>query len=51
MKENKQIKEQEKNKPKPTGVNACPDCGSYLIRQGGCTICSNSACIYEGCGF
>ena len=28
---------------------ACPDCGSHLIKRGGCTKCSNDKCYYEKC--
>lgn len=41
---------------KPTGVveekhkiGVCPECGSPLVKKGGCTKCSNEECWYEGC--
>lgn len=37
------------NKPKPDNVYVCPECGSALINRGGCVVCSNPNCIYEGC--
>lgn len=27
----------------------CPICGSVLVKQGGCTKCSNNECFYEKC--
>jgi len=29
--------------------NTCPDCGSRLIREGGCTRCSNPICGWSPC--
>lgn len=49
--DNKIQEKKQETSNKPQGVYACPECGSYLVRQGGCTVCSNPACIYEGCGF
>lgn len=27
----------------------CPICGEHLVKQGGCTKCSNPECVYEKC--
>lgn len=27
----------------------CPICGEHLVKQGGCTKCSNNDCVYEKC--
>jgi ribonucleoside-diphosphate reductase alpha chain len=30
--------------------NKCPDCGSFLSRQEGCSFCVNGDCGYFKCG-
>lgn len=30
-------------------MEKCPMCGEHLVKQGGCTHCSNPECIYEKC--
>ena len=27
----------------------CPVCGEHLVKQGGCTKCSNLECYFEKC--
>lgn len=38
-----------KNIEKEISLDMCPECGSVLIKQGGCTHCSNNECYYEKC--
>lgn len=30
-------------------IEVCPECGSVLVKRGGCTKCSNEECWYEKC--
>lgn len=30
-------------------LELCPMCGAPLVKQGGCTKCSNNECVYEKC--
>ena len=34
---------------KEISLDMCPECGSVLVKQGGCTRCSNNECYYEKC--
>ena len=34
---------------KEISLDVCPECGSVLVKQGGCTKCSNNECYYEKC--
>ena len=34
---------------KEISLDMCPECGSVLVKQGGCTKCSNNECYYEKC--
>ena len=31
------------------GPDCCPECGSFLVHQGGCVECSNTACGWSAC--
>jgi hypothetical protein len=31
------------------GPDRCPECGSFLVHQGGCVECSNSSCGWSAC--
>jgi ribonucleoside-diphosphate reductase alpha chain len=39
----------EKYKAEQIDVERCPLCGGALVKQGGCTKCSNPECVYEKC--
>lgn len=38
-----------KYKSEITQIEKCPICGSHLVKQEGCTKCSNNECYYEKC--
>jgi ribonucleoside-diphosphate reductase alpha chain len=36
-------------KAEKINLELCPICGAPLVKQGGCTKCSNNECVYEKC--